>query len=91
MFDMFFLCALFERVYEYLSYLAKLSTTFTFLFVSIDHTTIQASTSTAQTYSPSRSSETGEPERLAKRKLSTQQHHHQPTSGFFLFLFFLFF
>ncbi|XP_046633520.1 uncharacterized protein LOC124312955 [Daphnia pulicaria] len=40
----------------------------------------QASTSTAKTYSPSRSSETGGHERLAKRKLSTQQHHHQPTS-----------
>lgn len=85
----FSLC-LFERVYEYLSYLAKLSTTFTFLFVSIDQTTIQASTSIAQTYSPSRSSETGVHERLAKRKLSTQQHHHQPTSGFFFILIFPF-
>jgi hypothetical protein len=75
-----------------LSHLAKLSTTFTFLllFVSIDQTTIKASTSTAKTYSPSRSSETGGHERLAKRKLSTQQHHHQPTSGFCFILIFPF-
>ncbi len=81
----FSLCFVWESVYEYLSYLAKLSTTFTFLFVSIDQTTIKASTSTAKTYSPSRSSETGGHERLAKRKLSTQQHHHQPTSGFYFY------
>jgi hypothetical protein len=75
-----------------LSHLAKLSTTFTFLllFVSIDQTTIKASTSTARTYSPSRSSETGGHERLAKRKLSAQQHHHQPTSGFCFILIFPF-
>jgi hypothetical protein len=58
--------------------------------VSIDQTTIKASTSTAKTYSPSRSSETGGHERLAKRKLSTQQHHHQPTSGFYFNSYFSF-